>query len=111
MGESVLTVRPWKPHFLCSTQVATVSLNLPALGIPGLAKQKSGASRKWKRGGHSMADMTEGTICLWGVGRTPDTHLERGEGQVQLAFLLASGGWFTILMFIYLAELGLSCGI
>ena len=41
----------------------------------------------------------------------PDSHLERGEGQVQLAFLLVSGGWLILLMFVYLAELGLSCGI
>lgn len=63
----------------------------------------SGGRRKWDRGGHSMVDLgTEGTTCLWGEegGRMPGYYLERGEGQVQLDFLLESGGWLILLMFI-----------
>lgn len=85
MGESVLTVRP-QSCFLCGTQVATVPLNLPTLGIPGLAVQKSGCLEEvgGPRPQHGWRD--RGNHLLWGAGRTPDTHLERGEGQVQLAF-------------------------
>lgn len=86
MGESVLTVRPWKPDFLCSTQVANALLNLPTLGIPGLAVQKLGALRKWERGGHSMADVTEGTTCLWRRGENArfSPGMGRGAGAVGL---------------------------
>lgn len=50
--------------FLCSTQVATVPLNLPTLGIPGLAVQKSDCLEEVGGDGHGMAGVTGNHLPL-----------------------------------------------
>lgn len=107
MEKSVLTVRPWKPPLSVQHPGCYCAAELTNTGDPRAGCAEIGCLEEVEGGRDSMAGVDRVEPPASGeLGERSDTHLERGEGQVQLAFLLASGGWLTLLMFIYLAGAG-----